>query len=68
MARVDLKSDRQRGVLLVQGAFAEPDVDTAHVAAELAQELHQVAAWQGLEHGVEVRPNGDLATALSAAV
>jgi uncharacterized protein len=67
VARVDLKSDRQRGVLLVQGAFAEPGVDTAHVAAELAQELRQVAAWLNLEHGVEVRENGDLAPALSAA-
>jgi uncharacterized protein YcaQ len=68
VARVDLKSDRQRGVLLVQGAFAEPGVDTARVATELARELEQVAAWQGLEHGVEVRPNGDLAPVLSAAV
>jgi uncharacterized protein YcaQ len=67
VARVDLKSDRQRGVLLVQGAFAEPDVDIDHVAAELAQELRQVAAWLSLEHGVEVRENGDLAPALAAA-
>jgi uncharacterized protein YcaQ len=67
VARVDLKSHRQRGVLLVQGAFAEPGVDTAHVAAELALELRQVAAWLNLEHGVEVRPNGDLAPALIAA-
>jgi uncharacterized protein YcaQ len=67
VARVDLKSDRQRGVLLVQGAFAEPGVDSAHVAAELTQELRQVAAWLNLEHGVEVRPNGDLAPALDAA-
>jgi uncharacterized protein YcaQ len=43
-------------------------VDTAHVAAELAEELGQVAAWLNLERGVEVRPNGDLAPALSAAV
>ncbi len=68
VARVDLKSDRQRGVLLVQGAFAEPDVDVAHVAGELAQELRQVAAWLDLEHGVEVRANGDLAPSLSAAL
>jgi uncharacterized protein YcaQ len=55
-------------VLLVQGAFAEPGVDTAHVAAELANELRQVAAWLNLESGVEVRPNGDLSPALDAAV
>ncbi len=67
VARVDLKSDRQRGVLLVQGAFAESGVATAHVAAELAHELGQVAAWLHLERGVEIRPNGDLAPALRAA-
>ena len=32
VARVDLKSDRQAGVLRVRGAFAEPGVDTALVA------------------------------------
>jgi uncharacterized protein YcaQ len=68
VARVDLKSDRQRGVLLVQGSFAEDDVDVDRVAGELAAELRDVAAWQGLEHGVEVKPNGDLAPALAAAV
>ena len=68
MGRVDLKSDRQRGVLLVQGAFAEATVDTVHVAEALAQELRQVADWLGLEHGVEVRNNGDLAPALRDAV
>jgi uncharacterized protein len=68
VGRVDLKSDRQRGVLLVQGAFAEPGVDRDRVAAELADELHDVAAWQNLTGGVEVRPNGELAPALSAAV
>jgi uncharacterized protein YcaQ len=68
VARVDLKSDRQRDALLVQGAFAEAGVDTALVAAELAEELGQVAAWLNLERGVEVRPNGDLAPALSAAI
>jgi uncharacterized protein len=66
VARVDLKSDRQRRVLLVQGAYAETGVDTAHVAAELAQELHQAAAWLGLDNGVEVRPRGDLAPVLAA--
>ncbi len=68
VARVDLKSDRQRGVLLVQGAYAEPGVDPAHVAAELAQELHEVAAWLGLGAGVAVRPRGDLAARLGAVV
>ena len=36
VARVDLKSDRQAGVLRVQGAYAEEGADPAEVAAELA--------------------------------
>jgi uncharacterized protein YcaQ len=67
VARVDLKSDRQRAVLLVQGAFAEPGVDEDHVATQLAAELRDVATWLGLTD-VEVRPNGDLAPRLAAAV
>jgi uncharacterized protein YcaQ len=67
VARVDLKSDRQAGVLRVQGAFAEPNVDTGRVAAELAGELHATAGWLGLDGGVVVMPNGDLAPALASA-
>src|SRR5437868_7694657 len=37
VARVDLKSDRTGGALLVQGAFTEPDVDHVGVARELAE-------------------------------
>jgi uncharacterized protein YcaQ len=67
VGRVDLKSDRQRGALLVQAAFAEPDVDIAHVAAELADELRLTAAWLGLDD-VVVRRRGDLAPALQRAI
>jgi uncharacterized protein YcaQ len=67
VARVDLKSDRQRGVLLVQGAFAEEGVDRAIVAPELAAELRLVAGWLELDDVVVVR-NGDLAAELAAAV
>jgi hypothetical protein len=67
VARVDLKSDRQNGSLLVQAAFAEPDVDHAHVAAELAAELRLTAAWLGLDD-VVVRGRGDLAPALQRAL
>ena len=66
VARVDLKSDRQAGVLRVQGAFAEPGADHAEVAPELAAELGLVAGWLGLDR-VEVVPNGDLAAPLGAA-
>ena len=63
VARVDLKSDRSAGVLLVQGAFAEPGIDPVHVAGELQGELASLAAFLGLD-GVEVKPHGDLAPAL----
>jgi hypothetical protein len=69
VARVDLKSDRQQGVLLVQGAFAEPNPkDLDQVAHALAAELAITAAWLGLDGGVVVRQRGDLAPALAASV
>ncbi len=65
-ARVDLKSDRKAGTLLVQAAWREPDA-TAETAGRLAVELRRMAGWLGLE-GVEVVGKGDLAEALDAAV
>jgi len=62
-ARVDLKSDRQAGVLLVQAAWREPDA-TAETAAHLAGELRRMAGWLGLE-GIEIVGKGDLAEALA---
>jgi uncharacterized protein len=67
VARVDLKSDRQNGSLLVQAAFAEPGVDAGDVAAELAAELRLTATWLGLSD-VVVRRRGDLAPALQRAI
>jgi hypothetical protein len=67
VARVDLKSDRQRGALLVQGAFAQDGVDRAHVAAELAAELRLVAAWLDLDE-IAVAANGDLSGKLAAVI
>lgn len=67
VARVDLKADRAKGVLRVQGAFLEPGADTARVASELAGELALMAAWQELD-GVEVGERGDLAGPLRAIV
>ncbi len=66
VARVDLKTDRKSGALLVKGAFAEPDVDRVRVARELREELEAVATWLGLTE-VVISPNGDLAASLSAA-
>jgi uncharacterized protein YcaQ len=67
VARVDLKSDRQAGVLRVRGAFAEPDADPALVAEELADELRLLSEWLGLG-GVSVARKGDLAVALRRAL
>ncbi len=67
VARVDLKSDRARGALLVQGAFAEDGVDPSHVAGALADELRLVADWLELAE-VLVGRRGDLAVALASAV
>jgi uncharacterized protein YcaQ len=67
VARVDLKSDRQAGLLRVQGAFAEPGADQARVAAELAAELRLTAQWLGLDK-VVAAPRGDLAAALAVAL
>ena len=68
VARVDLKAERASGRLLVRGAFAEDDVEVPRVAAELAEELGALADFLGLEAGVEVEANGDLAPALAREV
>lgn len=66
VARVDLKADRQSGVLLVQSAWREIDAPP-ETAARLAGELHRMAEWLGLS-GVIVRPAGDLAYDLGEAI
>jgi uncharacterized protein YcaQ len=67
VGRVDLKSDRQAGVLRVQSAWIELGRDPHYVAAELAEELALTAAWQGLDR-IEVVDRGDLAKELAAAL
>ena len=65
-ARVDLKSDRKAGVLIVQSAHAEPWASD-ETPVKLAHELKRMAGWLGLE-SVRVQKKGDLAEALSAAL
>jgi uncharacterized protein len=48
VARVDLKSDRQAGVLRVQAAYAEPQAP-AETAAALTEELRALAQWLELD-------------------
>jgi uncharacterized protein len=51
---------------VVKGAFAEPQAPPG-TAAELAQELRQLADWLGLPE-ILVEPRGDLAADLTLAV
>jgi uncharacterized protein len=64
VGRVDLKSDRQNGVLRVQAAWREPDAP-AETAARLAPLLRSTALWQGLD-SVEVMGRGNLSAAVAA--
>ena len=67
VARVDIKADRQAGVLRVPGAFLEDGQDPARVAREMATELHVMADWLGLGE-VAVGDRGDLAGRLRRVV
>ncbi|MFT4262255.1 MAG: crosslink repair DNA glycosylase YcaQ family protein [Nocardioides sp.] len=62
VARVDLKAERKLGVLLVQGAYAEPSAPD-ETADELAAELRRLASWLALDD-IVVAPRGDLAGAV----
>jgi uncharacterized protein YcaQ len=64
VGRVDLKNDRQAGVLRVQAAWSEPN-PPAEAAARLAVVLRQTAAWQNLTD-VDVVPRGNFAAPLAA--
>ena len=62
--RIDLKSDRQNGVLRVQSAWLEAGAP-ASTAARLAPVLRNAAAWQGLDR-IEVVGRGTLAAGIAA--
>ncbi|GAA4185331.1 crosslink repair DNA glycosylase YcaQ family protein [Gryllotalpicola kribbensis] len=66
VGRVDLKSDRQAGLLRVQSAWVETGREPEAVAERLAPLLAATAEWQGLD-GVVVMGRGDLAPALAGA-
>ncbi len=66
VARVDLKADRARSVLLVQASYIEPQAAVSAVALALGGELRLLARWLGLG-GIAVAPKGNLASALSRA-
>jgi uncharacterized protein YcaQ len=63
VGRVDLKADRQAGVLRVVGAWQEPHAPD-DAPEHLWNQLRSMAQWLGLD-GVSVASKGDLAPALS---
>ncbi len=66
-ARVDLKADRARSLLLVKGAFVEREEDPPVVARELATELRLMAEWLRLED-VSAARRGNLSVQLREAL
>ncbi len=64
VGRIDLKNDRQAGVLRVQSAWHEPHADPAAVAERLAPVLHRTLEWQGLD-AIAFKDRGTLARALA---
>jgi uncharacterized protein YcaQ len=67
VGRVDLKADRQAGVLRVQAAHVEAGRDPLRVASAMAGELETMAGWLGLGDVAVVR-RGDLAPTLASAI
>lgn len=64
VARVDLKSDRQEGVLRVQSAHLEDRFVAGDVAGPLKANLERLAAFLGLS-GVKVMPANDFSRYLA---
>ncbi|MCU1439083.1 MAG: winged helix-turn-helix protein [Rhodoglobus sp.] len=64
VGRIDLKTDRQSGVLRVQSAWREKDAP-AGVEARIAPLLRETAAWQAMER-IEFAGRGDLSAGLEA--
>lgn len=67
VARVDLKADRKKGVLLVLAAHAEDNIDEGRTATQLAEELRELADWLGLER-IRVTRRGAFGRQLGQAV
>jgi uncharacterized protein YcaQ len=69
VGRIDLKSERKAGALLVQSSWHETEIKASTVeaiAGDLAKHLKDAAAWQGLA-SIEIADKGNLAAALRSA-
>ncbi len=60
VARVDLKTDRRRGVVLVKGAFCEPGHDPDIVVDGLRRALNEMTVFVGCDSWEAVGVAGDL--------
>lgn len=60
VARLDLKSDRQRGCLQVRGGSVEKDIAAVEVAEPLAAQLQMLAQWLRLERVEITSRRGEL--------
>jgi uncharacterized protein YcaQ len=67
VGRVDLKADRQAGRLLVLNAHQEDGVDVGHCCCHLANELHELRDWLGLD-AVSVEQSNDFSRSLASTV
>ena len=67
VARLDLKANRQEGILEVFAAHGEPHIDTGKVAGALAAELRLMAGWMGLGD-IRLHKGGDLSGPVARAV
>jgi uncharacterized protein YcaQ len=68
VARVDLKADRQAGVLRVPGVWGEPGHRPGEIAEPLATALLELAGWLGLGEVVPPAPENSLALAVCTAL
>ncbi|HWK73411.1 MAG TPA: crosslink repair DNA glycosylase YcaQ family protein [Povalibacter sp.] len=68
VARVDLKSDRQRHRLQVRGGSVEAHAAPKQVVAPLAAQLQSLASWLGLEKVEVVSRRGELMKLLRSSV
>lgn len=66
VARLDLKADRERRVLMVQGAFSEPNQIARDIVSHVTEELKLLQMWLKLDR-IEVHNRGDLSQALIGA-
>jgi uncharacterized protein YcaQ len=65
VGRVDLKSERQGGVLQVKGGSVEPGVSLPTVVEPMHQQLSELASWLGLDRYSVTSRKGELMRALN---